>query len=206
MGKLFFVYGPESAGNHVTSKILQTMGCFWDEPQSLDQVVIGEKDVEEITTNENIVLRRSIPHGVHFVHPDHIRSKFKKYSMITIIPVRDWMSNIFSNYYHRSETVQDALISLQDAWIHIGSFITRIQPFYFFNTSLLFKDPRSAIEGLEYFTGLKWPENTPYESIVYDADVGKHEVFRKHGFKSLDRQVIREHIKKPRPPLIVPLK
>ena len=199
MGKLFFVFGPESAGNHVTSKVLQTMGCFWDEPQSLDKVVTGEKDVEEITDNENLVLRRSIPHGVHFVDPLFIRSKFKNHSMITIIPVRDWMSNIFSNYYHRSETVDDALTSLQDAWTHIGITILYIKPFYFFNTSLLFKDPRSAIEGLEHFTGLKWPGNTPYESIIYDADVGKHEVFRKHGFNSIDRQLIRDHIKRPLP-------
>jgi hypothetical protein len=203
MGKLFFVYGPESAGNHVTSKVLQTMGCFWDEPQSLDQVVNGEKEVEEITTNENIVLRRSIPHGVHFVDPDSIRSKFKNHSMITIIPVRDWMPNIFSNYYHRSETVHDALSSLRNAWIHIGNNISNIQPFYFFNTSLLFKDPRSAIEGLEYFTSLEWPENIPYEDIIYDADIGKHQVFRKYGFNIIDRQLIRDHIKKPRPLLLL---
>lgn len=203
MKELFFVFGPESSGNHVTSKVLQTMGCFWEEPQRLDKFVSGEiANINDITTNDKIVLRRSIPHGRDWINPLHIKQKFSEYNMKTIVLVRDWLPNIFSNYYHRENTVEEAMNKLMESWSHISKHIDDIKPFYFFNTSLLFKDPKSAIEGLEYFTGLNWPKDIPYENIVYDADIGKHEVFRKYGFKTIDRSLIREHIRKPKPVIL----
>ncbi len=200
---LFFVFGPESSGNHVTSKVLQTMGCFWEEPQRLDKFVSGEVDISDVTTDWNVVLRRSIPHGNDWPDPKIIKQRFidNGYVMRTIVPVRDWIPNIFSNYYHRELSVDDALDKLRHAWIHLANHIYDIQPFYFFNTSLLFKDPKSAIEGLEYFTDLKWPD-VPYEKVIYDADIGKHEVFREHGFKTIDRAEIRKHIRKPKPVIL----
>ncbi len=45
MKKLFLVFGPESAGNHITTQILATMGCHGifqnGVPQSLDKVFNG---------------------------------------------------------------------------------------------------------------------------------------------------------------------
>jgi len=198
MNKLFFVFGPESAGNHVTSKILQTMGCFWEEPQKLDKFVYGEiNNFTDITTQENIVLRRSVPHGRDWCDPLAIKIKFlnhqPSYEMITIIPVRDWMPNILSNYYHRATTQQEAIPILQKAWTHIGKHMINIMPFYFLNTSLLFKYPKSTIESLEFFTGLKWP-NENYNQI-YDADIGKHKIFQEYGFENINREIIRDNIK-----------
>lgn len=203
MGNLFLVVGPESSGNHLTSLILKTMGCYWEEPQKLDLFLKDEMKLEDITNNQNIVLRRSVPHGHEWVDPIKIEKAFDNhgYKMSTIILKREWMATMLSNYYHRSSTVEDAWNVLVRAEKHIASFLCHgvVDPFYMLNTSSLMKDPKPVIKGLELFTGLDWPKNISYESIVFDSDIGRHQLFLDKGFRSIDRVEHKQYITRPKP-------
>lgn len=203
--KMFLVLGPESSGNHITSRVLENMGCFWEENQKLiiDRFCRGECPLSEITTNSNIVLRRSVPYEHEWADPNKYRKLFENegYKMYSIILQREWMAGLLSQYYHRSATVEIAWDSYVKAEKHIGKYLSdsSLDPFYVFNTSALMKDPEPVIKGLEYFTGLKWPKEVPYNSIVYDADVGRHELLLNSGFKSVDRSVHQKYFKRPKP-------
>lgn len=201
MGKVFLVLGPESSGNNLTSMILKTMGCYWEEPQLLDKFLTDESKIDDITDNSNIVLRRSIPHGREWVDPVSIAMKFEKvgYEIYTIILKREWMATILSNYYHRSTDVEEAWETLISAELHIAKFLHLMKPFYILNTSALMKDPEPSIKGLEIFTGLNWPENISYENIIYDSDIGRHQLLLDHGFNSIDRMKHKKYITRPKP-------
>ena len=56
MSKVFLVFGPESSGNNLTSLILKTMNCYWEEPQELDRFLRGETRIDVITDNPCMVL------------------------------------------------------------------------------------------------------------------------------------------------------
>jgi hypothetical protein len=207
MGKrVFLVLGPESSGNHVTSKVLQTMGCYWEEPQKLDSFLKGDCGLDEITDNPNIVLRRSVPHGHEWHQPTISRSMFadRGYTMFTIVLQREWMATMLSNYYHRSSTVEEAWSTLIKAEKHIATLMSHelLDPFFILNTSTLMKDPEPVIKGLELFTGLKWPDTVPYERIVHDSDIGRHELLLDYGFESIDRTKHKKYITRPRPLVI----
>jgi hypothetical protein len=205
MRKLFFVFGPESAGNHVSSLVLQTMGCFWKEPQKLniDVFIRGECTLKDVTDNENIVLRRSVPYEREWTNPSDVRSLFEKegYKMYTIILQRDWMATMLSQYYHRSTNVEEAWDTLVKGEKHIASYVSKglLDPFYILNTSTLMKDPEPVIKGLEIFTGLKWPKDIPYQKMIYDADAGRHQLLLDRGFKSIDRVDHKKYFKRPKP-------
>jgi len=203
--KLFLVLGPESSGNHLTSMILKKMGCYWEEPQKLDNFK-DEEELNRITyNNPNIVLRRSVPHGREWCNPLKISQKFEKYGfkMYTIVLQREWMATMLSNYYHRSSNLKEAWKTLEDAEKHIAGYMATgvIDPFYVLNTSSLMKDPKPAIRGLEIFTGLRWPDGMPYESFVYDSDIGRHSLLLEHGFIPIDRMIHKKYITRPRPPI-----
>jgi len=206
--KVFLVLGPESSGNHITSKVLSNMGCFWEENQKLiiDRFIRGECELKDITDNTNIVLRRSVPYEREWPDPNRYRKIFNDegYEMYTIVLQREWMAGILSQYYHRSSTVEDAMDSFIKAEKHISKYLAdgSLDPFYVFNTSTLMKDPKPVISGLELFTGLKWPKEVPCQSIVYDADIGRHNLLLETGFKSVDRSVHHNYFKRPKPCVI----
>jgi len=206
MGKLFLVMGPESSGNHLTSLVLQTMGCFWKEPQKLniDVFIRGECSLKDITDNENIVLRRSVPNGRQWVDPILISNCFDKegYKTYTILLKREWMATCLSNYYHRCSTVEEAWDTLIKAELHIAKYMADIENFYILNTSTLMKDPEPVVKGIELYTGLKWPDGVPYESIIKDSDIGRHQSLLDHGFKSIGRKEIQKYIGRPNPLVI----
>ena len=139
MRKLFLVFGPESAGNNLTSLVLKTMGCYWEEPQQLDSFLKGDCGLDDITDNPNIVLRRSVPRGHEWVQPLLVRSKFEDrgYEMYTIVLQREWMATMLSNYYHRASTVEEAWETLVNAEKHIAQYLQSgvLDPFYILNTS-----------------------------------------------------------------------
>ena len=201
--KVFLVLGPESSGNHLTSKVLQTMGCYWEEPQKLDSFLKGDCGLDDITDNPNIVLRRSVPHGHEWHNPVLSRSKFadRGYEMYTIVLQREWMSTMLSNYYHRSSTVQEAWQTLLKAEKHIATQMSHgwLDPFYVLNTSTLMKDPKPVIMGLEIFTGLEWPRDVFPEQVIHDSDIGRHNLLMDLGFDSIDRQLHKKYIRKPKP-------
>jgi hypothetical protein len=202
--KIFLVVGPESSGNHLTSLVLKTMGCYWEEPpQKLDSMLKGEIELASFTDNSNIVLRRSVPYGHEWISPALIRHTFANlgYTMHTIILQREWMATMLSNYYHRSSTVEEANEVLVKAEKHIASHMAHglFDPFYVLNTSTLMKDPEPVVKGLELYTGLKWPDGVSYESIIKDSDIGRHQLLLDHGFKSIDRMKHKKYITKPLP-------
>lgn len=203
MRKLFLVLGPESAGNNLTSLVLKTMSCYWEEPQKLDLFLKGEMELKDITDNPNIVLRRSVPYGREWSNPLDIISAFEKqgYKMYTVVLQREWMATMLSNYYHRSSTVEEAWATLVKAEKHIAQYLHGdiLDPFYVLNTSSLMKDPEPVIKGLELFTELKWPKDIDYENIVHDSDVGRHQLLLDRGFESIDRMDHKKYIRKPRP-------
>jgi hypothetical protein len=182
------------------------MGCYWEEPQKLDLFLEGEMKLNEITDNSNIVLRRSVPHGREWPSPVEIEKAFQEegYTMGTIILQREWMATCLSNYYHRSETVEEAMKTLREAEKHISRYIhmDALNPFYILNTSALMKDPEAVIKGLEYFTGLKWPSILPYETVVRDTDYGRHQLLLDYGFESIDRMKHKKYIKRDTPLVI----
>jgi len=204
--KLFLVIGPESSGNHLTSLVLKTMGCFWEEPQRLDEVADGVLKLKEVTDNPYLVLRRSVPHGHDMVNPPYIRSIFSSlgYKMYTILLQREWMATMLSNYYHRSTNVEEAQETLRKAERHIAYHVSHgfCDPFFTLNTSALMKDPEPVIKGLEYFTGLKWPDGVKYEDVVKDTDIGRHQLLLDEGFKSIDRMKHKKYITRPLPLVI----
>lgn len=206
--KVFLVLGPESSGNHVTSRVLNNMGCFWEENQKLiiDRFTRGECELKEITEKSNIVLRRSVPYEHEWADPNKYRKLFenKGYEMYTVILQREWMAGLLSQYYHRSATVEVAWDSYVKAEKHISKYIAdgSVDPFYVFNTSALMKDPEPVIRGLEIFTGLKWPSNVRYESVIKDPDINRHDLLLKEGFKSSDRAVHHKYFKN-RKPLVI---
>jgi hypothetical protein len=203
MGKVFLVFGPESSGNHLTSLLLQKMGCYWEEPQKLniDSFLRGECELKDITDSSNIVLRRSIPYEREWFDPKPVGLKFLDlgYRMYTVILQREWMATMLSNYYHRSLTVEEAWDTLVKAELHIAEYLNILNPFYILNTSALMKDPEPCIKGLELFTGLKWPEGVSYDKYVYDSDVGRHQLLLDHGFNSIDRVEHKKYITRPKP-------
>jgi len=204
--KLFLVLGPESSGNHVTSLVLKNMGCFWDEPQELDRFLLGEIKLSQVTSNSNIVLRRSVPHGRDWPVASDISKRFAEegYEMSTIVLQREWMATILSNYYHRSTNVQEAWDTLVKGEKHISNqmFNGDLDPFYILNTSALMKDPEAVIIGLEIFTGLEWPKDVRYEKAVHDSDIGRHNLLLDTGFESIDRSIHQKYIKRIRPLVI----
>ena len=214
MHKVFLVLGPESSGNHLASKVLQTMGCYWEEPQKLDLFLKkdGINIGSTITENKNLVLRRSVPYGKEWFDPISAREKFinrtkshrTEYKMYTIVLQREYMSTVLSNYYHREYTIEDAKKKMIRAEKHISMYLSNgwLDPYWTLNVSLLLKDPEPAIKGLEIFTGLKWPEEIPYEDVVYDSDIKRHELIINHGFASIKRSVQKEYLMrggKPKP-------
>jgi hypothetical protein len=206
--KLFLVLGPESTGNHLTSRVLNNMGCFWEENQKLiiDRFTRGECELKDITENPNIVLRRSVPYEHEWPDPVRYRKLFagEGYKMYTIILQREWMAAILSQYYHRSATVEVAWDTLVKAEKHISKYISdgSVDPFYVLNTSTLMKDPEPVIRGLEVFTGLKWPIDIRYESVVKDPDINRHELLLNEGFKSHNRAIHHKYFKN-RKPLVI---
>jgi len=202
MRKLFLVLGPESSGSNLTSLVLKTMSCYWEEPQKLDLFLRGEMDFKNITDNPNIVLRRCVPYDHEWVNPAVIDIFFKEqgYKMYTIVLQREWMATMLSNYYHRSSTVEEAWETLVKAEKHIAQYLygSVLDPFYVLNTSSLMKDPEPVIKGLELFTGLKWPSDIEYGNIVHDSDIGRHQLLLDRGFQSIDRGDHKKYIRKPR--------
>jgi len=203
-GKVFLVIGPESSGNHLASKVLKTMDAYWEEPQKLDSFLKGDCGLDEITDNPHIVLRRSVPHGHEWFNPAiSAVEKFgnEGYRMYTIILQRESVATILSNYYHRSSTIEEAWGTLIKAEKHIANLLSNnyLNPHWTLNTSALMKDPKPVIRGLEFFTGLRWPHNVSYESVVHDSDIGRHNLFLEHGFESIDRMLHKPFIKRPAP-------
>lgn len=181
----FLVLGPESAGNHVVTEILIQMGCFGDiENEKLDLFVNGQVSLKDAVGKErNVVLIRSVPYGLEWVDVEALRLKVEKanYQLKTIIVVRDWFANFSSNYYHRIDNVRKALDMLERVWIWIGERLAYLEPFYFCNTSLLFKNCEATIEGLEWFTGLKYNHREHF--FVRDSDLKHHEIIHTHTFE-----------------------
>jgi len=200
MSKVFLVFGPESSGNNLTSLILKTMSCYWEEPQLLDKFIVGEMSLAGITDNPNLVLRRSVPYGREWFDPTTASLEFERcgYKMYTIVLQREWMATMLSNYYHRASDVGEAWNTLVSAEIHIAKFLHLLKPFYILNTSALMKDPEPCIKGLEIFTGLKWPKDVPYNSIIKDSDIGRHQLLLDHGFNSIDRMIHKKYITRPK--------
>ena len=202
--KFFLVVGPESSGNHLTSLVLKTMGCYWEEPQKLDKFLTGEAKIKDITENPNIVLRRSIPHGRDWPNIRRINKTFAKegYNVHTIFLRREFIATTLSNYYHRSSTVEEAWETLIKAEKHIASYMIDMDNFYILNTSSLMKDPRPVVKGLEIYTGLFWPRDIPCESVIKDSDIGRHSLLMAHGFESINRVSHKKFITRPNPPIL----
>lgn len=202
--KFFLVIGPESSGNHLTSLVLKTMGCYWEVPQKLDKYLDGELQLKDITNNPNLVLLRSVPHGREWPNIDYINERFsiENYKVYTIFLKREFMATVLSNYYHRSPTVEVAWETLIKAEKHLALYMQNMDNFYVLNTSALMKDPEPVVRGLELYTGLKWPDGVSYESIIKDSDIGRHQLLLDHGFKSIDRKESRKYIARPNPLVI----
>jgi len=204
MNTIFFVLGPESSGNHITSWILTQMGCFGDpqvttnyhqimgDSQRLDEFINGPVgDIREIVEPEKpLVYFQSVPHGKRWPDVIGIRSVFLDagYRMKSILVVRDWYANIQSNYYHRTKTdkIADSEELLMEQWRWIGERLQHLKPFMLFNSSLLFKDPASAVLGLEIFTGLKWPYD--HFKMIWDVDRKQHTLLKERGYGDFDKE------------------
>lgn len=200
--KFFLVIGPESSGNHLTSLVLETMGCYWDRhPQKLDEYLDGKIKIEDITDNPNLVLLRSVPHGREWPNISYINERFsiENYKVHTIFLRREFMATALSNYYHRSPSVEKSWGDLIKAEKHIASYMKDMDDFYLLNTSSLMKDPEPVVKGLELYTGLKWPIDVPYESVIKDSDIGRHSLLLEEGYKSVDRAKHKKFITRPNP-------
>jgi hypothetical protein len=186
---LFLVLGVESSGSHVTSTIMQRMGCFWEEPQRLNKFLSGGARLSEITSNPHICLRRSVPHGHTYPDLIHIRKRFAtaSYRMKTIVLVRDWPATVLSSCFMRRDSTSAAMSYLRSGWRYIGKHLVDVEPYYFFNTSLLFKHTMAAIRGLESFTGLKW-QGSP--DFIYDADASRHKLLLEHDLLKITKEMI----------------
>jgi len=190
---LFLVLGPESSGNHITTELLITMGCFGDasDKQRLDAFVDGDTDI--LPAKGPMVLMRSVPHGRQYPDVSQISKRLYSagYRMKTIIPVREWTAIIVSNYYHREETVEKAAQKLEEAWAWIGTRFHFLRPFFFFNVSLLFKDWDAGIRGLEWFTGLELDRSKMGRELeILDPDKLRHGQIKRYGVKSVKRRFL----------------
>ena len=186
--------GVESSGTHITSVIMQRVGCFWEEPQRINKFLTGGKRLSEITSNRYICLRRSVPHGHTYPDLVAIRKRFAaaSYRMKTIVTVRDWPATIISACFERRETTSEAMHFLKRSWQYIGKHLADVEPYYFFNTSLLFKNPLAAIRGLESFTGFKWLGSTDF---IYDADASRHELLINNDLLKITKEMIPSNAK-----------
>lgn len=164
--KAFIVVGPESSGTRITTKILVKSGCFGDDglEQRLDEVVRSGVPFEQ----PRIVIRRSVPNGED-PEPDidHVRHVFEEngYKTYFILTVRDWYANYKSNVSY-GFTEKLSLQKLVKGWVWLVGKVK--PPFFFFNTSLLFKDPEAALQSLEWF--VSFPINREIVSEIFDAD------------------------------------
>lgn len=196
--KLILVIGPESSGNNVTTLILSQMGCYGVTKYERVNIsnFIDEKSLDISNAGDKpIVIMRSLPkRELHQYNHDNI-SKIKnvfskhKYKMFTIIPVRNWAANILSNY--RIESIEESQELLMNSWVWLGERLKILKPFYFFNTSFLFKYPDIAIKELEIFTGLTWKGDSKFCEIR-DPDKARHITFMEHGLKIVDDDSIRK--------------
>ena len=100
------------------------------------------------------------------------------YEMITLIPIRSWSASMIGNYRTQSSTATHGL--LMDSWVWLGDRLRLMIPFYFINTSFLFKYPEIGVREIELFTGLKWVESN-YNSI-FDPDEIRHKQLMATGF------------------------
>jgi len=182
----FFVFGPESSGNHLTCEILKRCGCFWED----------EFPIEKICRRSDLVVfRRSVPHGACFDDPAIHMKQFHQqgFEVKTIIPTREWTATVLSNYFHRYPTIHEAMRSLIKAHNHIWENIKKLYPFWLFNTSFLFKRPREAVKTLELFTGLTYRGSVDW---IYDADKKHHELLmEKNDLYSITKAVMRNKLR-----------
>lgn len=197
MKNMYLVIGPESSGNHVTELILSRMGCYGggerkegrksnSERKKVSNFIYGYNSNLEFVGNKPIVVMRSIPNRrSKDDDPMTIRSIFLRhnYKIFTIIPVRNWAANILSNY--RVKSIEDSKELLVESWIWLGEKLRYLKPFYFLNTSFLFKYPDIAIKELVIFTGLKYGGDPNFD-IIKDPDKARHKTFMEYGLKIVD--------------------
>ena len=205
MKKAFLVISPENSGNHILEHILSCMGCFGGRKSVKYQSgypirIISEEKMTKKTLREREVMlkffsgkltiefedetplmyMRSLPDRDHHsedVNPIAIKKRFKEigYDMTTLIPVRDQIATILGNY--REDTIEERIECLQEAWIQLGGMLKDLKPFYFINTSVLFKNIDLVVKEIEYFTGLKLKD--PLN--IWDADKSRIEWFLNKG-------------------------
>lgn len=176
MKRLFFVVGPESAGNRLTTRILCESGCFggYDHYQVLDEFVRdNNKNLESIIgESELVVFRRSIPHGDGWPIFKVIFDKFEGFERMVVIPVRNLYELCKSKINNNGKVdLNDAYNSVTKESEYLTSQLIRsgINGFFPFNVSLLFKEPDFMLDKLAAWSGLTI-DHDKIKSFLYDAD------------------------------------
>lgn len=176
MLKLFFVVGPESSGNRLTTRILCESGCFgdYDHYQRLDEYFYGKiNNIKDIMgDNKTIVFRRSIPHGDNWIKFEDIFYKFKDFKINIIIPIRNLYELCKSKINNNGKSTM--LESYNSVIYELNHLMSQMQKFpennyYYFNTSFLFKCPDISLNSLSNWSGLSI-DHSKILSFVYDAD------------------------------------
>lgn len=129
MKKAFIIAGPESSGTRMLTKIFIESGCFGSDDH--DQPFDHKPPLEE----ENVVWRRSIPHGG--VKEPNIEYMYKylvdkNYEVILIIINRDIFCTINSQISNNHVTEEDTSIqNIQDSFVFIFGLIKKLNIKYF---------------------------------------------------------------------------
>lgn len=156
------VYGPESTGTRLLTRILVAAGCNGDgtHGQRFDTDIPGDE--------EYIVWRRSFPHARRWPDIENMveRLREKDYKIFTFVTTRDWypmlQSQINRGY---AKDVNMSFQNAQNAYALIFSKLNKLGlRCAMFSYEALILEPRNYLSFMLSLVGLEPPDN--FEKIV----------------------------------------
>ena len=154
----FLVLGPESSCTRLVTKILIVAGgCAgsYDHVQPFDDLPMGDAD--------NVVLRRSIPHGGQTPDLSSVADMFGSRELLCVVAVRDWhctaMSQVevglASSFAVAKQRISQATLTIWEFILSSGL------PFVVVTAESLMLHPESAQRQLLESIGLRYDQLVP---------------------------------------------
>jgi len=126
-GKAILVFGPESSGTRLMTKILMKCGCIGDGDhyQRFDEGLPFPDSKDMV-----IVWRRSFPHASYWPNAFEMVEKLRKagYTDIRVVVMsRDWYPSAMSQneLYHSGSTLEDGMERIREAYRRIFDFLIK---------------------------------------------------------------------------------
>lgn len=157
INRALLVYGPESTGTRLLTRILIAAGCYGDgtHGQRLDTHIPDDEPY--------IAWRRSFPHARRWPDIERMANRLreKDYHIITYVTMRDWypaaMSQMRRGY---ASDVKQSLANMQNAYALIFSKLNKLNiPCIVFSYDALVSHPDQYLKKSLSMVGLEPPKD-----------------------------------------------